>query len=171
MPAVKWQTRKMRHWKVAGALLQNPQGLLLVANRRRNGSLDWTPPGGVVDEGETPLEALRREVIEETGLRVDQWGELAYTVEVAFTDRDMLLQVEVHRAHLWSGEFIFEDPDGIVEEARFVQQKDAGLLLKESPLWVQEPVSSWLTSPQTSGAHFSYKVRKTSQGELRVERQ
>ena len=29
-----------------------PTGVLLVQNRRRNGRLDWTPPGGVIDDGE-----------------------------------------------------------------------------------------------------------------------
>jgi 8-oxo-dGTP pyrophosphatase MutT (NUDIX family) len=31
----------------------------------------WLPPGGHIDEGETPDEAARREVLEETGLEAD----------------------------------------------------------------------------------------------------
>ena len=47
---------------VAGALIEGPDGLLLVQNQRRNGSLDWTPPGGVIEihEGETVLDGLAR---------------------------------------------------------------------------------------------------------------
>ena len=44
----------MRDWVVGGALILSDEGVLLVQNRRRNGSHDWTPPGGVIDEGETP---------------------------------------------------------------------------------------------------------------------
>ncbi len=40
----------MRSWVVGGALILSDEGVLLVQNRRRNGSHDWTPPGGVIDE-------------------------------------------------------------------------------------------------------------------------
>ena len=58
----------MRDWLVGGGLILGPRGLLLVRNRRRNGSWDWSPPGGVIDQGETVLVGLTREVAEETGV-------------------------------------------------------------------------------------------------------
>jgi ADP-ribose pyrophosphatase len=36
----------------------------------------WELPAGRLDEGETPLEAARRELIEETGCRAAHWKEL-----------------------------------------------------------------------------------------------
>src|SRR3546814_14851417 len=64
----------MRDWVVGGALIVSDEGLLLVQNRRRNGAHDWTPPGGVIDEGESLIDGLTREVREETGLRVTEWS-------------------------------------------------------------------------------------------------
>ncbi|MEC8068307.1 MAG: NUDIX hydrolase, partial [Actinomycetota bacterium] len=101
----------MRRWQVAGGLLADRRGLLLVANRRRDGSVDWSTPGGVVDDGETPIVALGREVAEETGLIVDAWAALRWTVEVTFVDLDMHLMVEVHEAASFSGDLSFDDPD------------------------------------------------------------
>jgi ADP-ribose pyrophosphatase len=37
----------------------------------------WELPAGRVDEGETPLKAARRELIEETGYRAKQWKKIA----------------------------------------------------------------------------------------------
>ncbi|HVE91186.1 MAG TPA: NUDIX domain-containing protein [Actinomycetota bacterium] len=59
------------------ALISAPRGVLLI--RRGPGVLlagRWTLPGGKVDPGERLRAALRREVVEETGLRVSV-GDLA----------------------------------------------------------------------------------------------
>jgi len=70
------QTREVRNWTVAGGVVVSDEGLLLVQNRRRNGSFDWSPPGGVIEvaDGETVVDGLTREVEEETGLRVLEWA-------------------------------------------------------------------------------------------------
>ena len=61
----------MRDWTVAGGLILGDAGLLLVRNRRRNGSHDWSPPGGVIEPSESMVDGLTREVVEETGVEVD----------------------------------------------------------------------------------------------------
>ena len=50
------------------ALVHNDEGELLLIRRSDDGQ--WGLPAGAVDPGETPADAVRREVLEETGLRV-----------------------------------------------------------------------------------------------------
>ncbi len=159
----------MREWKVAGGLLADERGLLLVANRRRNGTIDWTTPGGVVDPGETSLEALSREVSEETGLRVTRWGSLCWTVDVTFVDLEMHMSVEVHRATSFEGDFVFEDPDGIVGAAEFLQGSDVVARLSASPRWVSEPLAEWIEQEWSLVQHFEYRALGAA-GSLRAER-
>ena len=51
------------------ALLFDGRGHVLVQQRAESGK--WSLPGGVIDPGETPAEAVRREVREETGLEAE----------------------------------------------------------------------------------------------------
>ncbi|MFW6692741.1 NUDIX hydrolase [Streptomyces sp. MAR4 CNX-425] len=52
---------------VAGVIVDD-EGRALLIQRRDNGQ--WEPPGGVLEPGETILEALQREVLEETGIKI-----------------------------------------------------------------------------------------------------
>ena len=54
-----------------GALVHDDEGRLLVVRRRNEpGAGRWSVPGGRVEPGESDLTAVRREVLEETGLHV-----------------------------------------------------------------------------------------------------
>jgi 8-oxo-dGTP diphosphatase len=162
--------REWREWRVAGALIEQDGLLLLVANRRRGGQLEWTPPGGVIDPGETSTGALTREVREETGLIVESWTSTVYEVSVDFPDRGMRLGVEVFVAESWHGSMVFEDPDGIVEEGRFVDLGESAALLVSAPTWVREPVGAWLGGAIEPGARFEYMAKGTRPGNMTVER-
>ena len=93
----------LRRWLVGGALIRHADGLVLVGNRRRDRSLEWTPPGGVIDPGETVLGGLCREVREETGLLVRSWVNRCYTVTVDAPDMGWQLRVEAWEAGTRSG--------------------------------------------------------------------
>jgi ADP-ribose pyrophosphatase YjhB (NUDIX family) len=160
----------MREWKVAGGLLADERGLLLVANTRRNGSIDWTTPGGVIDEGESPIEALGREVAEETGLYVPCWERLCWTVSVEFIEMEMSLDVEVHLAESFEGKLDIDDPDGIVTAAEFVDRQGVVDRLTGASLWVAEPLHEWVAGPWNDVRHYDYVARGSRSSELRAER-
>jgi 8-oxo-dGTP diphosphatase len=52
---------------VAGVIIDD-RGRALLMQRRDNGH--WEPPGGVLEAGETIPDALQREVLEETGIKI-----------------------------------------------------------------------------------------------------
>ncbi|WP_431729778.1 NUDIX domain-containing protein [Verrucosispora sp. TAA-831] len=61
--------------RIAGVILVDPEGRLLLQLRDGNTRVDphrWCLPGGNVDPGEDPLTAANRELLEETGLKVEE---------------------------------------------------------------------------------------------------
>lgn len=149
----------MRNWTVAGALLESPEGLLLVRNRRPNGSHDWSPPGGVIDEGETLIQGLTREVEEETGLVVTHWEGPVYEIDAVAEGLGWRLRVEVYRAAHYGGELRWDDdPDGIVVDARFVAHHECDAHLEAAHRWVREPLGEWLSERWQGRRSFGYRI-------------
>ncbi|MCP3913889.1 MAG: NUDIX hydrolase [Actinomycetia bacterium] len=148
----------LRHWTVGGGVIGDASGLLLVRNRRKNGRSDWSPPGGVIDPGETIVGGLTREVQEETGLAVSNWQGPIYRIEVVAPDMGFHLAVEAHQAIQWSGRLEIDDPDGIVEESRFVDVDEGARLLDTGPPWVAEPLMSWVGERWSGCRQFTFRV-------------
>ncbi|MDE1810653.1 MAG: NUDIX domain-containing protein [Candidatus Micrarchaeota archaeon] len=63
--------RKMLIW--VGALIEDSDGRFLFLKRQKGASVGkglWQLPGGKMEWGESPLETLEREIMEETGMKV-----------------------------------------------------------------------------------------------------
>jgi 8-oxo-dGTP diphosphatase len=86
---------------VAGALIDE-QGQVLIAARPPGKHMAgrWEFPGGKIADGETPQEALRRELCEELGIEVQQCR-LEMSRVHAYPDREVELLFHVVEA--WSG--------------------------------------------------------------------
>ncbi len=162
----------MREWVVASGLVESAEGLLLVQNRRRDGRLDWSPPGGVVEvaDGESVVDGLTREVEEETGLVVTEWEGPVWEVEAEAEGMGWRLRVEVHRAVAFTGELRVDDPDGIVIDARFVAGEACAEQLAGTWLPTHEPLAAWLAERFTEPRAYRYRVEGADRASMVVVR-
>lgn len=161
----------MREWVVGGAVIEGPLGVLLVRNRRRDGSFDWSPPGGVIDQGESVLDGLTREVLEETGLQITAWSEVVYEIAAHAPDLGWNLRVEARVATDWIGELVVDDPDGVVDDAAWVHPDLCAEHLAGNARWVVEPVVEWLAERWVGTRSFRYRIEGARHSDLTVIRE
>ncbi len=86
------ETRK--HYQVVAAVIEHAGRVLCMqhdATRHSYTSWRWEFPGGKIEPGETPQQALRREILEELDLQVQVHEHLA-TVQHSYPDFDITLQ-------------------------------------------------------------------------------
>lgn len=92
--------------KVVAAIIRN--GDKIFATQRGYGEFKggWEFPGGKVEEGETPQEALRREILEELDTEIAV-GELFDTIEYDYPT--FHLSMNCFRAEIVSGELVLKE--------------------------------------------------------------
>lgn len=155
---------------VASGIVELDGAVLLVQNERRDGRVDWTPPGGVVEPHETVIEGLTREVLEETGLVVGEWAGPVWHVEAEAPDMQWSLRVEVYRALSFSGDLFVDDADGIVTSARFVPVTECAGCVAGNWAPVHEPLLAWLDERWAEARDFRYRIDGADRASMLVTR-
>jgi 8-oxo-dGTP diphosphatase len=143
-----------REFVVAAAILLDSKGrVLLVGNDWQGfGNVRYTLPGGVVERGESTVDALTREVKEETGLKITGIDHLAYAVHVEDVRRNDRAVSFVFVA-AYTGLLNPRDPDGFIVEARFVPVEEAEEMIPITPL--REPLANYLRD-RRAGRFYAY---------------
>lgn len=105
---------------VVAAVVRRGDDVLLV---RQQGPHDlapcWALPGGRVEPGESPTQAIAREVLEETGLRVVRLGGLLCVSHALHSATGLDWLALTFELDEWTGEPQPLDPDGFVTECAF----------------------------------------------------
>ncbi|WP_443057879.1 NUDIX hydrolase [Streptomyces sp. KLMMK] len=134
-------------------------GILLVREAIADeGPLVWSLPGGGVKAGELFDEALRRELLEETGIKVGEPKGMAFIVhhDTPRYPSAILCALEYDE---WEGEVsAADDPSGDVMEARFFPVEEAIRVMTETTgLPHHQPVVEYLSGRAPAGTAWLYR--------------
>jgi 8-oxo-dGTP diphosphatase len=112
--------KKKPNPKIVIAAIIERDGRILIA-KRKQGKMHpgkWEFPGGTLEEGETPEQCLKRELLEELALITDV-GNLMCTSEYCYTP-DWTIRLLVYQTTIISGSFDLNAHD----EIRWVKPAD-----------------------------------------------
>ncbi len=93
----------MKQLNIAVGIIRNPLGEIFITRRAADAHManKWEFPGGKIEAGETPEQALVRELEEETGITATRYS-LYETLSHAFSDRNVNLWFFL--VEQWQGE-------------------------------------------------------------------
>ena len=160
-PASTHHQAKQAFVAVGGLLRQGGSVLLVRQQKPNDPELKWALPGGYVERNESLLDALRREISEETGLDVLEIGSLLYTVHLIISSTGEAFVVLVFQIEAWRGELqpsdSLVDPEEKILDAQFVPVKEAIQRLEQGFRFANEPAIEHLRGNSPLGAVWIYQ--------------
>lgn len=114
---------------IAAALVRRGDEVLMVLQAGPGEEPFWSIPGGRIEPGEFVVDALRREVREETGIEVVDPGRLAFLLQLDDRRDGYFATVWTWEVAAWRGEVAVDDPDGFVREATWAPLEEAAARL------------------------------------------
>ena len=112
-----------RVWCVGAVIKDRGNRLLLIKRGHEPGAGLWSLPGGRIEPGETDQEAVAREILEETGLRVE-CRDLLAVVELPGLGGAVIV-VSDYRAVVTGGDLV---PGDDADDARWVSAAELDAL-------------------------------------------
>lgn len=144
---------------VAAVVRRGSQLLLVEQQGPHDPHPSWMLPGGRVEEGESVIDALRREIREETGLELVGRPIVAFVAEIEHRGD---LADAAYRAITYAcetqGAPAPNDPDGFVRGTAWVDADEALTLLAAVAWYEAEPLRRFLSGVAPPGARYRYRV-------------
>jgi 8-oxo-dGTP diphosphatase len=112
-----------RYCPAVGAIvIRDDAEVLMVGNDYGDDELVWNLPGGAVDPGEDLLQAVARELYEETGITALEIGHLAWIVQAILQNNRPFIIGFAFEVIVWEGEVNLDNEveHGDVRQAEFV---------------------------------------------------
>lgn len=135
-----WLAGLDKRFSSSAVLLENSQGDLLIV--KSDYKPHWSLPGGIIDAGESPIEAAIREVFEETNIKISK-DELRFVALASRKSLDYMMHHFIFQASLEDEKFAnIKLQESEIEACRFIKKSEIshfdGELLWVIPYWATQ---------------------------------
>ncbi|MBI4386005.1 MAG: NUDIX domain-containing protein [Elusimicrobia bacterium] len=142
------------HFVATGYVVRDRKTLLLYHKKLRM----WLPPGGHIDEGELPEEALLREIKEETGLKV----EIVSPRRLSHPEDDHVRYLHVPN-HVQLEDIGGEPPHRHIDLIYFCRARNGRTTISPK----EHEGMRWHSAKDLAGAHLREEVRQSALAAIR----
>ena len=151
----------------SGLIFNDKDQILLVKHKPEfESGFYWFVPGGTALENEQAIDALKREVNEETNIDIGSANELIYTIGHTNHKRKWHSDIYVYLIKDWSGDIKINDPDENIVELKWFDKEEAANVINDIPFKVmKEPLITYLKGEKTK-RHWLYI--EDTEGEIQL---